>query len=86
MARTKRLHMSKNSVDVYCRHRPLLAYHRRFGRERVRGVLRACDDTRRKKYAYDVDEQVCGLETELLAGMTSLVKGAAAARRAVKKA
>ncbi len=41
---------------------------------------------RRNQDAYDVDEQVCGLKRELLAGMTSLVKGAAAARRAIKKA
>ncbi len=43
-------------------------------------------EDRRNRYAYDVDEQVCGLKRELLAGMTSLVKGAAAARRAIKKA
>jgi len=41
---------------------------------------------RRNQDAYDVDEQVYGLKRELLAGMTSLVKGAAAARRAIKKA
>jgi hypothetical protein len=40
----------------------------------------------RDKYAYDVDEQICELKRKLLAGMNCLIKGAAAARRAVKKA